>query len=135
MLAGMLRFLRIKLVPVIVAIGLVTATSGWCDAYAAASAEQMACCRDEAACPMHRPSEGRSAEDHSPDAAKDCCAISPPPQRGLPSLSTSAPLMFVTMPLWRGEAPAPHVNVCTIGSQSVNRQPAPTHVLLSVFLI
>ena len=127
-----------RLVAIVAVLTLSAGNFALCAGWQATPEARMACCRDEATCPMHK-SESRSGARHTVSQAQadNCCAGSER-THSTTTTSTFVPSGIValapaTMPVvtspnvpalqdWRALVPLPVA-------------PVPKHLLLSVFLV
>ena len=114
-------------------------TASVCAGWQASAAARMACCENEATCPMHPTTQQgqRTRTRVSQVDADNCCAAS---ERGTSTPSTSAYTPTITLAVLTSLSPAVGPDVTVFGENpnariSVDVSPVPKHLLLSVFLI
>lgn len=113
--------------------------AGVCAGWQGSAEARLACCQDEAHCPMHATKERGPAPDTSVSQvdADRCCASA---ERGAATPSSSAYAAGTTLAVSAGPIPAVGPDVAVFRETPVSRvpidlSPVPRHLLLSVFLI
>ena len=138
MLKGVLSRLR-PVCAAIVALALVTGNLAACAGWTATPEARMACCLDEAACPMHAavPRDGEAERAISQADADSCCAASEREQssQSSPAFVLASALTPVAGPIALLAATALPHDTIWLSHVPIVAAATPTHLLLSVFLV
>lgn len=136
---GVLRLVR-HLAALALAVGLIAGNAAVCAGWLPSPEARMACCADEAQCPMHKGDSHRSGSAGAPTQAQaDSCCASAEGQQS--SQSTPSFVTAITAAVL-GVGTALPANVTALVPRDAWRTsvpipilPVPKHVLLSVFLV